>query len=117
MSCPCESYQLLLFDPCIDPITFWDLLADETDTWTAFIEFNGMWKCELKLPVVDGQPVQMPNVLNEDYVHEMRLYRSDGTLVGCFWLSTDPKTFPCHRIVDEQGNPISDELDFQLITG
>lgn len=118
MSCPCESYEFLIVDLCDDPLTLWELVADETGTWTAEIEFNGMVKCALTVPVEMGMPVQIPNRLNENYLHEARFFREDGTLIGCFWIGGKQyiKKFPCHRIIDEAGNPILSETSLQIIT-
>lgn len=86
MPCPCSSYVRIANDPCANPLVLQEVVADATETWRAEIEFNGLKKCEVTMEVVDGQPVQLPNVLNEVYTHEMRIFRADGSQVGCYWI-------------------------------
>lgn len=119
MACPCTSYIRLAVDLCDDPLVLTQVVADETGTWTAQIEFNGQAKCELTFDVVAGQPVPLPNVLNEVYTHEMRIFRSDGSLVGCYWIGgpslSQFRVCGGGRIIAETGELIISEAGAQLI--
>lgn len=119
MACPCTSYTRILTDPCQDPLILAEVIADATETWTAQIEFNGLLKCTVSMEVTDGQPVELPNVLNEDYTHEMRIFRADNSLVGCYWIggANVSQVTPCGFFITEDGNPLVSELGYHFITG
>lgn len=110
--CPCESYQLIIASLCDDPLILTDLVADETGIWRAEIEFNNGLINGFEVGVVFGQPVVIPNVLNEDYLHEARFYRETGELIGCFWIGGPQfnPAAPCQHINDELGNRIIHNL-------
>lgn len=80
MACNCIEYQCLDidYDLCDNDITL-PLNADETGLWTLLIEFNGTW-IKLSIEVVEGEPIVIPNVLNEHYVHTVRLLNSSKEL-------------------------------------
>lgn len=90
MACNCETYSCLDvdFDPCSDGVEL-PLVADETGTWTVLIEFNGTW-VRLSIEVEDGENIVIPNVLNEFYVHTIRLLNTEKELFNdvCYKLRT-----------------------------
>lgn len=90
MSCNCETYQCLSVDynPCSNGVEL-PINADETADWRVLIEFNGTW-ITLSIEVTDGEPIIIPNVLNERYVHTIRLLNSDKELFNdtCYKLIT-----------------------------
>jgi hypothetical protein len=90
MACNCIEYQCLDLDhdPCSNNVTL-PLNADETGSWTLLIEFNGTW-IRLNIDVTDGEPIVIPNVLNEHYVHTIRLLDTDKELFNntCYKLIT-----------------------------
>lgn len=119
MSCPCESYIRLVINTCAITLVLDEVIADATEVWTALIEFNGLLKCSVNLAVTAGQPVELPNILNEDYTHEMRIFRADNSLVGCYWIGGQDisQTTPCGFFVTEDGNSFVTELGYSLIIG
>lgn len=89
MSCECETYivKCIPTNPCTAG-TLLDILADETGTWTGRLEFNGAWKF-FGLEVEDGIEISiLTTLLNENYVHELKLYKEDGSLFNCYKLHT-----------------------------
>ena len=90
MACNCVEYQCLGidYDPCSNNVVL-PINANETGLWTLLIEFNGTW-IRLSLEVTDGQPIVIPNVLNEHYVHPIRILNTDKELFNntCFKLTT-----------------------------
>ena len=90
MGCKCEQYECLSVDreACSNDIML-PIQADETGSWKVQIEFNGTW-IRLNTEVSQGEPISIPNVLNEFYVHTIRLLRSDGSLFNdtCYKLIT-----------------------------
>lgn len=90
MSCNCSTYQCLGIDynPCSNGVQL-PINADETGNWSVLIEFNGTW-IRLSLEVTEGEPIILPNVLNERYVHTIRLLNSDKELFNdtCYKLVT-----------------------------
>lgn len=119
MACPCTSYIRVATDACNEFLVLTGVEADETGVWAVEIEFNGRLKCSLSVGVTLGLPVQIPNVLNEAYTHEMRLYRSNGSLVGCYWIGgpTVSQTVSCGGfLISEIGEPILSEAGLQITT-
>ena len=90
MSCNCIEYQCLDvdYDVCSSNITL-PLNADETGTWVVQVEFNGQ-RIRLNIEVTYGQPIVIPNILNEGYVHTIRLLNTDKELFNntCYKLDT-----------------------------
>ncbi len=90
MSCNCLTYQCLGidFNPCSNGVQL-PIIADETGSWSVLVEFNGTW-IRLSLEVTEGEPIVLPNVLNERYVHTIRLLNSDRELFNdtCYKLMT-----------------------------
>lgn len=90
MSCHCETYSCLtaLYDPCSEGAQL-DIVATETGEWSAQIAFNGRWTI-FSFDVTDGDKIIIPtSVLNENYVHEFRLYDTAGLLVACYHLNAN----------------------------
>jgi hypothetical protein len=90
MACNCLEYQCLNidYDPCSNGVEL-PLNADETATWIVQIEFNGTWIL-LNIEVTNGDPIVIPNVLNEHYTHTIRLLKANKTLFNdtCYKLVT-----------------------------
>jgi len=90
MSCTCETYQCLAVDynTCSNGVEL-PINADETASWSVLIEFNGTW-IRLSVDVVDEEPIVIPNILNERYVHTIRLLRANKDLFNntCYRLQT-----------------------------
>ncbi len=90
MPCDCENSECLdvLIDRCADDITL-PLIADETETWRVVIEFNGIFLSEY-VEVTDGEAIVIPNNLNENYRHTMKIYNADGNLFNdtCYIIHT-----------------------------
>lgn len=85
MSCNCETYTCVeaMVDPC-NVGTSLPIAADETGTWTAQLLFNGVWR-QFGVSVIDGETIAiLTKLFNENYTHELRLLRVNGTLFGCF---------------------------------
>jgi hypothetical protein len=94
MACNCIEYQCIDVDhdPCNNNISL-PLDADETGTWAVQIEFNGTW-IRLNIEVTEGEAIVIPNVLNEHYVHTIRLLNSGKELFNdtCYKLMTKQGT-------------------------
>lgn len=89
MACICEEYiSLCVFlDPCNEGVEL-DITADETGTWTGQIEFNGTW-ISFEIDVVEDEKIIIgTHLLNENYIHEFRLYDVEGNLFACYKLQT-----------------------------
>lgn len=89
MSCLCEPNDIICVpvNPCNAGTTI-DLAADETGTWTGQIEFNGTW-ISFEIDVVEDEKIIIgTHLLNENYVHEFRLYNVENDLFGCYKLQT-----------------------------
>jgi hypothetical protein len=90
MACNCEIFECLSVDynPCDNGIEL-PLNADETGDWVLLIEFNGTW-IRLVVEVENGEPIVIQNVLNENYVHTIRLLNTEKELFNdtCYKLIT-----------------------------
>lgn len=83
MACNCENIECLIvkFNPCSEGAEL-PLIATENGTWTAEIEFNGMWS-EFGFGVLNGQRIVIPSIyLNEYYTHQIRILDSSGLLIN-----------------------------------
>src|SRR4051812_14022860 len=89
MSCNCETYTCV--EVWLNPYstgTALDIEATETGTWTGRIEFNGTWR-EFGVSVIQGEEIAIfTSLLNENYIHELRLYNIAGQVVNCYKLKT-----------------------------
>lgn len=92
MGCNCTIYACLgfidQFNNCPEFLTL-DLEADETATWPWKYEFNGRWFGGA-IDVTSGSDIILPWVFNEQYIHLIEFYKSDGTLFNdtCYKLNT-----------------------------
>lgn len=89
MSCLCEPNTLVCvrMSPCNSGTTI-DLQADVSGTWTVNIEFNGAYRY-FGLEVTEDEDIILPTiVLNENYIHQTKFYREDGSEFGCYKLQT-----------------------------
>lgn len=76
-----------MLNPCHEGVAV-AILPNETGTWTAQIEFNGTW-ISFEIDVVEDEQIIIgTHLLNENYVHELRLYNTDNELFGCYKLQT-----------------------------
>lgn len=76
-----------MLNPCHTGVSV-AIIPDETGTWTAQIEFNGTW-ISFEIDVVEDEQIIIgTHLLNENYVHELRLYNTDNELLGCYKLQT-----------------------------
>jgi hypothetical protein len=80
MPCRCPEYVCLTvsYDACSSGVEL-PVVADETGLWSVEIEFNGTW-IRLSVAVSIGEPIVIPNVLNEHYVHTIRILNSEKQL-------------------------------------
>lgn len=92
MPCDCTTYACLntvinLTD-CPDEIEL-VFPATETGSWIFSYEFNGVWKGE-SIDVVDTENVVLPWVFNENYIHVIKFFDSEGDLLNdtCYKLDT-----------------------------
>lgn len=88
MPCGCATYECLeaFVNPC-NAGTDIGITATETGSWNAQILFNGKWTF-FAFQVDEGEAVIIPTVvLNEDYVHELRLTNTEG-VTTCYHLRT-----------------------------
>ncbi len=94
--CDCSTYQCidLYLLACAETVTLPSIVADETGTWKAVLDFAGV-QFRTDIPVISGVPVTIPNNFNENYRHTLKLYRADGTLVNdtCYKIKTMPTVF------------------------
>lgn len=68
--------------------TYIGLVATETGTWTMRLEFNGVWKY-FGVEVVEGEEIAiLTSLLNEKYVHQLKVYNTANELVDCYKLKT-----------------------------
>ncbi len=97
MNCNCLAYQCLNIDynECDNDISL-PLNADETGTWVVQIEFGGTW-VRLNIEVTEGEPIVIPNILNERYIHTIRLL---DTTKGLF-------NDTCYKLQTKITNPIT----------
>lgn len=88
MSCDCTTHICLepYYNVCSEGVEL-DVVADETGTWTARIEFNGLWQ-QFTFGVEMGEKVVIPaSYLNGFYKHDARIYNVAGELVDCYWIN------------------------------
>lgn len=92
MACDCTIYECLetvinLAD-CPDEIEL-VLEADETGVWIFSYEFNGRWFGG-SIDVVDEENITVPFVFNEHYIHLIKFFKADGSLLNdtCYKLDT-----------------------------
>lgn len=81
--CNCPDYVCLetRYNPCSVGAQL-NIVADETGTWIADIEFNGMWR-EFSFVVNAGDKIIIPTIfLNELYEHELKIYNSERILIN-----------------------------------
>lgn len=85
-----------------------------TDTYLFQIGFNGSAQ-QFSLEVTGGQNIVLPNVLNSDYVHELRIYDASGDLAGdtCYKLNTHTVIGPGNNL---NPNPFSGNKKFITVT-
>lgn len=92
MACDCETYVCLStvpdFSDCPDTIEL-VLEATETATWIWEWEFNGKWFGGY-IDVTNGENIELPFVFNENYIHQIKFTKADGTLFNdtCYKLDT-----------------------------
>lgn len=91
MSCNCTNIACLqvVFDPCSEGAQINEIIADETGNWTGEIEFAGAYT-GFSFGVIDGEKIVIPaELLNENYVHDLKLFKVDGTLLNdtCYQFS------------------------------
>lgn len=60
------------------------LIANETGTWRIKVYFNNA-VFNYDIAVVYGQPVVIPNKLNESYVHKLEIFTTSETLFNNVW--------------------------------
>lgn len=97
MACDCTTYicQEVWLNPCTVGTDI-GIEATETGVWTARLGFNGVWRA-FGVSVEDGEDIAiLTRLLNENYVHELRLYKLDGSLYNCYHL----KTLPTYNVDD-----------------
>jgi hypothetical protein len=88
MSCDCETYTCLdaFYNPCSEGVEL-NVIPDYTGNMTGRVWFNGTIK-SFGIEVTEGEKIIIPNILNESYTHDMRLYDEDGTLIACYKVKT-----------------------------
>lgn len=119
MSWTCIDARLSLCEEFI-PLS---IVANETGTWKALIEFNGM-SLTYDIEVVDGEQISIPNKLNENYAHILRLYDSSGSLVNntCYTIRTQIVVCNCSDPIENHiqneitSKPILTETEYQIIS-
>lgn len=90
MSCDCDNPIKICVElnPC-NTGTYIGINATETGTWVGKIYFNGAVK-KFGVEVTEGDEIAiLTSLLNEDYVHEFKLYDTTGELVDCYKLHTE----------------------------
>lgn len=88
MSCDCETYTRIcvLVNPC-NTATPLGITANATGTWTAVLEFNGVNR-QFSFEADEDEEISVPTlVLNENYVHKLKLYNPNDILT-CYKVST-----------------------------
>lgn len=86
--CGCETYECLeaFVNPC-NVGTELDVQAEANGTWNAQILFNEKWT-QFGFEVNAGENIVIPtSVLNENYLHELRLFNTTGVQT-CYHLKT-----------------------------
>lgn len=86
--CGCETYECLeaFVNPC-NAGTELDVQAEADGTWNAQILFNEKWT-QFGFEVNVGENIVIPtSVLNENYLHELRLFNTTG-VQSCYHLKT-----------------------------
>lgn len=92
MACNCTTYTCLdviqQFNNCPEFLTL-RLLAPATGTYSWQYEFNGMWRGGT-IDTTISENIVLPYVFNERYVHTIKFYDTDGTLLNdtCYKLDT-----------------------------
>lgn len=89
MACNCTEYEChdVWVNPC-NVGTYIGIEATSTGNWRAVLEFNSSYR-EFGVAVEEGEQIAfLTSVLNESYVHELRLYDENDTFVGCYKLKT-----------------------------
>lgn len=107
MSSECSSYS------CIDvgvnscnTGTLLNITAPATETMLAKLEFNGVIR-EFGISTTAGEKIAiLTSLLNECYVHVLRLYRADGSLHACYRLTTQPSYDVANAPVPTPGDNI-----------
>lgn len=88
MSCPCTSYTCLeaFINPCSEGVDI-GLAATYSGNMTIRVWFNGVVRTA-GVGVTQNDNIIIPReLLNENYVHELRIYNMDD-LLGCYHLKT-----------------------------
>lgn len=88
MPCECLEYQCVeaYINPCSEGVEL-DIIAEYSGNMTGKVWFNGA-VTSFGVTVEDGERIILPTSLfNENYAHEMRLYR-DGELIECYRVKT-----------------------------
>lgn len=91
MACVCETYIPLCVDvnPC-NIATYIGITPTEGDSgnWLSELWFNGV-KTSFGTAVILGEEISiLTALLNENYVHEYRLYNNENELYGCYKIHT-----------------------------
>ncbi len=99
--------------PCSDVVTI-PIIPTETETLKMVSTFNRT-NYAVDIEVQAGQPIVIPNSLNEYANTSVRFYKADGSLLNdtCYILVAFPTFLP----VDQEGNTlniVSDRYDFCL---
>lgn len=113
MSCDCETYivKCVEVNPC-NTGSYIGIDATETGTWTGKIYFNGAVK-KFGVEVTEGEEIAiLTSLLNENYVHEFKLYDTVNDLVGCYKLQTELT----QNVADAPVPPVADGTwDWQTV--
>lgn len=101
MSCNCESYTCLPVAPSViqcgeDIVT--SLLAGASSYLMQY-EFNGKW-FGVTLTTVSGEPIEMPNVFNENYTHKIKFVEASGDLLNDTCYTFDTAMMPTEVTAD-----------------
>lgn len=88
--CNCENNACIdvFLTPCADTVTL-PIQATETGTWRMVYDFNGT-VIRTDISVTNGNNIAIPaSVLNEDYTHVVRFYKTDLTIFNdtCYQLN------------------------------
>ena len=113
MACNCLTYTCLdviqQYNNCPEFLTL-RLVAPATGTYSWQYEFNGMWKGGT-IDTTISENIVLPYVFNERYVHTIKFYDTDGTLLNdtCYKLDTS-------QIAGTYTTPVVGESNYLNVT-
>jgi len=118
MACDCEIYECLgtLSADCESIIL--NLEADETGVWQWRFGFNERW-FQQGINVTNGEPIEIPNILNEQYITTMEFINVEGEKFNdkCYTLDTSKLALSSGGVAPDLPSDVVEYLAYIVVTG